>query len=85
MEDCLTSLARKHATTRFVKLHHEIAEMDEVQAPAILAYKGGDVISTIVNIFKSLPGGRDCSQASLEDLLYQYVLSLCRGYSTFLT
>ncbi|KLJ09522.1 hypothetical protein EMPG_15048 [Blastomyces silverae] len=73
VEDCLTTVARKQATTRFVKLHYEIAEMEHVTAPALLAYKNGDVFATIVDIFHQLPSGRDCSSASLEDLLMQYV------------
>lgn len=76
MEDCLTTVARKQATTRFVKLHYEIAEMEHVTPPALLAYKNGDVFATIVDIFHQLPSGRDCSSSSLEDLLMQYVLLL---------
>ncbi|EEH49538.1 uncharacterized protein PADG_05617 [Paracoccidioides brasiliensis Pb18] len=73
VEDCLTTIARKHATTRFIKLHYEIAEMGHVTPPALLAYRNGDVFSTIVDIFHQLPSGRDCSASSLEDLLMQYV------------
>ncbi|PGG98015.1 hypothetical protein AJ79_09007 [Helicocarpus griseus UAMH5409] len=72
VEDCLATVARKQATTRFVKLHHEIAEMEHITAPALLAYKNGDVFATIVDIFNQLPGGRDCSAASLGDLLMQH-------------
>ena len=49
--------------------------MDNVTAPALLAYKGGDVFATIVEIANQLPNGRDCSTSSLEDLLMQYVSS----------
>lgn len=45
--------------------------MEHVEAPAFLAYKDGDVFATIVNIFKQLPNGRDCSASSLADLLMQ--------------
>ncbi|KKZ64701.1 hypothetical protein EMCG_09400 [[Emmonsia] crescens] len=72
VEDCLTTVARKQATTRFVKLHYEIAEMEHVTPPALLAYKNGDVFATIVDIFHQLPSGRDCSSSSLEDLLMQH-------------
>lgn len=58
-------------TTRFVKLHHEIAEMDHINAPALLAYRNGDVFATIVDILHQLPNGRDCSSSSLEALLMQ--------------
>lgn len=73
MEDCLNTIARRNNTTRFVKLHHEIAEMENIQAPALLAYRGGDVFTTIVDIFGQIPKGRACSANSLEDLLKLYV------------
>lgn len=47
VEDVLGTIAYKHTTTRFVKMHHEIAEMSEVKIPAILAYRAGDVFATI--------------------------------------
>jgi hypothetical protein len=47
VEDMLGTIAYKHTTTRFVKMHHEIAEMTEVEVPALLAYRGGDVFVTI--------------------------------------
>lgn len=72
VEDCLLTIARKHMAVRFVKLHHEIADMEHVEAPALLAYKGGEVFATIVDILKQLPNGRNCSSASLEDLLMMY-------------
>jgi hypothetical protein len=78
VEDSLGTIARKYVTTRFVKLHHEIAEMNHIDAPALLGYRGGDVFTTIVDIPKHLPRGRDCSAESLEDLLKEYAfLFLC--------
>lgn len=50
VEDELKTMAYKYSTTRFVKLHHEIAEMETVQIPAILAYKGGDVFATMSGV-----------------------------------
>lgn len=47
VEDELSMLAYKHNNTRFIRLHHEIAEMESVETPAVLAYKGGDVFATI--------------------------------------
>ena len=47
VEDALGMLAYKHSMTRFVKLDHEIAEMETVEVPAVLAYRGGDVFATI--------------------------------------
>ncbi|KAL1852959.1 hypothetical protein Plec18170_005541 [Paecilomyces lecythidis] len=73
VEDSLVTIARKNVATRFIKLHHEIAEMENVTAPALLAYKGGDVFVSIVDIPSQLPNGRDLSPASLEDMLKLYV------------
>jgi hypothetical protein len=73
VEECLVTIARRQPTTRFVKLHQDIAEMDHIKAPAILAYRGGDVFATIVDVLRSIPRGRSCSADSLEDLLKLYV------------
>lgn len=50
-------------------MHHDIAEMDHIKAPALLAYRGGDVFATIVDVLRNIPRGRSCSADSLEDLL----------------
>lgn len=50
--------------------------MDHIEAPALLAYKDGDVFATIVEILRQIPKGRSCSADSLEDLLRSYVISL---------
>ena len=47
VEDELGMLAHKHNTTRFVKLHHEIAEMETMEIPAVIVYKAGEVVFTI--------------------------------------
>ncbi|KAJ9658392.1 hypothetical protein H2198_003676 [Neophaeococcomyces mojaviensis] len=47
VEDELKMMAYQWSHIHFVKLHHEIAEMETVQIPAILAYKGGNVFATI--------------------------------------
>jgi hypothetical protein len=77
VEECLNTIARRQSTTRFVKLHHEIAEMDHIQAPALLAYRAGDVFATITDIIRNIPRGRPCSADSLEDLLKLYVFHCC--------
>ncbi|KAF9894583.1 hypothetical protein FE257_006469 [Aspergillus nanangensis] len=69
VEDCLDVIARRQPRVHFVKLHHEIAEMDHIQAPALLAYRDGDVFATIVEIIHQIPKGRDCTADTLEDLL----------------
>lgn len=48
--------------------------MDHIQAPALLAYRGGEVFTTITDIIRNIPKGRSCSADSLEDLLKLYVV-----------
>ncbi|EXJ84494.1 hypothetical protein A1O3_05162 [Capronia epimyces CBS 606.96] len=47
IEDELSMLAYKHNKTRFVRMNYEIAEMQSIEVPALLAYKAGDVFATI--------------------------------------
>lgn len=75
VEDALDGLAPKYPLVRFVKLHHEIAEMDHIHPPALLAYRGAEVFATLVDLLSSMPNGRSCSAESLGDLLKAYVLS----------
>lgn len=62
-------LARKHVTTRFVKLHYLDAEMDEVIVPAILAYREGELFANLSSIVDDIPLGLDMSPSSLESVL----------------
>lgn len=73
VEDALKQLARKHITTRFVKLHYLEAEMDEVAVPAILAYRNGDLFANLSAVIDEIPMGRDMSPAGLESLLKRSV------------
>ncbi|EEA26145.1 phosducin, putative [Talaromyces marneffei ATCC 18224] len=75
VEDAIEVVARKYITTHFIKLHHEIAEMSHIEAPALLAYKGGDIISTLIDIPRQIPRGGEISSLTIEDLLKRYVLS----------
>jgi hypothetical protein len=45
-------------------LHHDIAEMESVETPAVLAYRAGDVITTISG----------AKAAGLEEVLIKSVL-----------
>ncbi|KAI9875371.1 MAG: hypothetical protein M1830_008574 [Pleopsidium flavum] len=71
VEDCLNTLARKHQTTRFIKLHYIEAEMDEACVPAVLAYKAGELFANLVAVIDEIPAGRDLSSLSLELVLKQ--------------
>ena len=74
VEDALSGLARKHVTTRFVKLHFLEAEMDEIAAPGILAYKGGDCFANLVSFMSEIPAGRDPNLLTVESVLQRLVL-----------
>lgn len=69
VEDCLGSLARKHTSTRFVKLHYEEAEVDVASVPTVLAYRGGDLYANLTSIVDEIPADRQLSVASLEGVL----------------
>jgi len=71
VEDALSNLARKHETTRFVKITADEAEMDIVAVPAILAYQAGELIANLVSVVDEIPDGRELSSVSLELLLRQ--------------
>ena len=73
VEDALKVVARDHVTTRFVKLHYLDAEMDEIAAPGILAYKGGECFANLVSVINEIPAGRDLSSTTLEGVLQEYV------------
>ena len=66
-------IARNHATTRFIKLHFLDAEMDEIAAPGIIAYKGGECFANLVSVINEIPAGRDLNSATLEGVLQEYV------------
>ena len=66
-------IARNHATIRFIKLHFLDAEMDEIAAPGILAYKGGECFANLVSVINEIPTGRDLNSATLEGVLQEYV------------
>lgn len=59
-----------------MKLHHEIAEMNHIQPPALLAYRGAEVFATLVDVLdvveRRCGNGRSMSEA-LGDLLREYV------------
>ena len=80
VEEALSNLARKHETTRFVKLVYQEAEMDMAAVPAILAYKGSELIANLVSLIDEIPAGRDMGASSLEWLLQRYVLILSHLY-----
>ncbi|KAL1976086.1 hypothetical protein VTN31DRAFT_4478 [Thermomyces dupontii] len=68
VEEALTGVARLHQTVHFVKLHYEIAEMNHLQPPALLAYRAGELISTLVELEEQVGRGK-ITVTSIEHLL----------------
>ncbi|EPS44550.1 hypothetical protein H072_1450 [Dactylellina haptotyla CBS 200.50] len=72
VEDCMGTLARRHTSTRFVKLHYSEAEMDRQVVPALLAYKAGELIANLPRLIDEVPTGRTLSSESLETVLRKH-------------
>jgi len=72
VEHCIRDLARQHATTRFVKLHYQEAEMEVAGVPALLAYRGGDKFAGLVPVVDEMPDDAELSAATLETVLRRY-------------
>ncbi|KAI9838147.1 MAG: hypothetical protein M1837_002642 [Sclerophora amabilis] len=72
IESHLGSLAQKHVTTRFVRLHYSEAEMDVASVPAVLAYKQGDLFANLVSIIDELPSDETVSVELLETFLKRH-------------
>lgn len=68
VEDCLRQMAKKHKTTRFIKLHYQDAEMEPAGVPAVLAYRGGDKFAGLVPVVDEIPDDADLSAETLEKL-----------------
>ncbi|KAL9086494.1 MAG: hypothetical protein Q9165_007110 [Trypethelium subeluteriae] len=66
VEGCVRMLAAAHATTRFVKLGWEDAEMERVGVPAILAYRGGEKFAGLVPVIEEIPEEEELDVRSLE-------------------
>ncbi|ORY03233.1 thioredoxin-like protein [Clohesyomyces aquaticus] len=66
VEDCVRELAKKHNTTRFVKLHYEDAEMEVAGVPAVLAYRRGEKFAGLVPLMDELDDDSELSPISVE-------------------
>jgi hypothetical protein len=73
IEDCVRTLARKHNSVRFVRLHYQDAEMEPAGVPAIIAYRGGDKFAGLVPIMEELPDNAELSSLTLEAVMMRYV------------
>lgn len=45
--------------------------MDEIAAPGILAYKGGECFANLVSFMNEIPAGKDINSATLEAVLQE--------------
>lgn len=68
-EQCMREVAQRNDTTRFVKLRGEDAEIPTEVLPAVLAYKRGDKIATLLPLLDELPTDTVLSAVSLETCL----------------
>ena len=66
VEGCVRLLAATHATTRFVKLNYEDAEMERAGVPALLAYRGGEKFAGLVPVIDEIPEEEELDVRSLE-------------------
>lgn len=72
-EDCLTTLAAKHQTTRFIKLDYEEAEIQSAGVPGIIAYRAGEKFAALIPVLDEMPEDGDLDAATLEKVLQRYV------------
>ena len=49
--------------------------MEDIAAPGILAYRGGDCFANLVSLMSEMPAGRDISSTTLEGVLQESVLN----------
>lgn len=66
-------VAKRNDTVRFVRLHGEVADIDSVALPAVLAYQGGNRLATLLPLLSDLPFDSTLSAVSLETLFRRYV------------
>ena len=62
-------IAKRNDTVRFVKLHGHDAELDPDVLPAVLAYKGGQKLVTLLPLLDALPVDSETSTLSIETCL----------------
>jgi hypothetical protein len=75
VEECMREVAKRNDTVRFVKMHGEDAELDQVVLPAVLAYKGGDKFASLLPLLDELPDDSELSPISLETAFRKLVPS----------
>lgn len=71
-EATMREVAKRNDTVRFIKMHNDIAEIEDAGVPAVLAYKGGEKIADLVPLWKALPDDSELSAVSLETVFRQH-------------
>lgn len=72
VEECVRQLARKHTTTRFIKMHFQEAQMEAMGVPALLAYRGGNKFAGLVPLVDEIPDDAELSATTLETLFQKH-------------
>lgn len=67
----MREVAKRNDTVRFVKMHNDVAEIEDEGVPAVLAYKGGNKFADIVPLRHALPLDSELSAVSLETVFRQ--------------
>ncbi|KAH9871294.1 hypothetical protein IAQ61_005473 [Plenodomus lingam] len=71
-EACMYDVAKRNDTVRFVLMYGDDAEQDDDRVlPAILAYKGGDRIATLLPLLEEFQDEDEISAISLETIMRQ--------------
>ena len=50
--------------------------MDEIAAPGILAYKGGECFANLVSFISEISAGKEVNVTTVEDVLERYILNI---------
>lgn len=72
VEACMRDVAQRNDTTRFVKMHYEVAEMELAGVPAVLAYRNADKFAGLVPLIDELPEDSELSSVSLETVFRRH-------------
>lgn len=72
-EACMHDVAKRNDTVRFVQMYGDDCDLDDDDVlPAVLAYKGGDKLATLLPVVDLLPKDSELSAVSLETLFRQH-------------
>ncbi|KAF2742039.1 thioredoxin-like protein [Sporormia fimetaria CBS 119925] len=66
IEHYMRLVAQRNDSVRFVKLHYEVAEMEEAGVPAVLAYRNADKFAGLVPLVDEIPEDSEISAVALE-------------------